>query len=83
MARRPKAARKNNGAKLGSEEMLWQADDKLRSEADAAGQNGVPVDLRPLNHAIDVPQEHCGKPRREPQTDPEDRDERTFLQPNA
>jgi len=67
----------NNGANLGFEQTLWQAADKLRGNMDAADYKHVVLGLIFLKYISDAFQEHYEKLKKEPDADPEDRDEYT------
>ena len=66
---------KNNGAKLGFEQKLWQAADKLRGNMDAADYKHVVLGLIFLKYISDAFQERYNQLKAEPHADPEDRDE--------
>ena len=78
-AQRKTAAAKNsgNGAKLGFEQKLWQAADKLRGHMDAAEYKHVVLGLIFLKYISDAFQERYEALKKEPHADPEDRDEYT------
>ncbi len=67
----------NNGAKLGFEQTLWQAADKLRGHMDAAEYKHVVLGLIFLKYISDAFQERYEALKKEPHADPEDRDEYT------
>jgi type I restriction enzyme M protein len=67
----------NKGANLGFEQTLWQAADKLRGNMDAADYKHVVLGLIFLKYISDAFQEQFEKLKKEPQADPEDRDEYT------
>lgn len=79
MAQRKAATAKNsgNGAKLGFEQKLWQAADKLRGHMDAAEYKHVVLGLIFLKYISDAFQERYKTLKKEPHADPEDRDEYT------
>lgn len=79
MARKAKAqpAKAKNGAKLGFEQQLWAAADKLRGHMDAAEYKHVVLGLIFLKYISDAFQERYEALKKEPHADPEDRDEYT------
>lgn len=79
MAQRKAATTKNsgNGAKLGFEQKLWQAADKLRGHMDAAEYKHVVLGLIFLKYISDAFQERYETLKKEPHADAEDRDEYT------
>src|SRR5487761_1427454 len=68
-------AKPNNGAKLGFEQKLWQAADKLRGHMDAGEYKHVVLGLLFLKYISDAFQERYDALTAEPHADPEDRDE--------
>src|SRR5487761_187509 len=70
-------AKPNNGAKLGFEQKLWQAADKLRGHMDAGEYKHVVLGLIFLKYISDAFQERYDALKAEPYADPEDRDEYT------
>ncbi len=70
-----KNQKNKNGAKLGFEETLWQAADKLRGHLDAAEYKHVVLGLIFLKYISDAFSEVYDKLAREDYADPEDRDE--------
>jgi type I restriction enzyme M protein len=78
MAKRKNGDRANgNGGNLGFEAKLWLAADKLRGHMDAAEYKHVVLGLIFLKYISDAFQEHYEALKREPDADPEDRDEYT------
>jgi type I restriction enzyme M protein len=79
MAKRGSKAEKksNNGANLGFEQQLWQMADKLRGHMDAAEYKHVVLGLIFLKYISDAFQERYDALKKEPNADPEDRDEYT------
>lgn len=77
MARRKTKTTSNNGqgAKLGFEEKLWQAADKLRGHMDAAEYKHVVLGLIFLKYISDSFQELFDKLSNDEYANPEDRDE--------
>jgi type I restriction enzyme M protein len=65
----------NNGANLGFEQKLWQAADKLRSNMDAAEYKHVVLGLIFLKYISDAFEEVYGEVKKDPYSDPEDKDE--------
>jgi len=72
-----KETKNGNGAHLGFEQKLWQAADKLRGHMDAAEYKHVVLGLIFLKYISDAFQERYEVLKKEPQADPEDRDEYT------
>src|SRR3954469_9519089 len=72
-----KAKRDGNGAKLGFEEKLWAAADKMRGHMDAGEYKHVALGLIFLKYISDAFQERYDALKAEPHADPEDRDEYT------
>src|SRR3954469_15159697 len=70
-----KAKRDGNGAKLGFEEKLWAAADKMRGHMDAGEYKHVALGLIFLKYISDAFQERYDALKAEPDADPEDRDE--------
>lgn len=70
-----KNQKNKNGAKLGFEETLWQAADKLRGHLDAAEYKHVVLGLIFLKYISDAFSEVYDKLAQEDYADPEDRDE--------
>lgn len=72
-----KEVKKANGAKLGFEQKLWAAADKLRSNMDAAEYKHVVLGLIFLKYISDVFKEVYGELKNDPEklADPEDIDE--------
>jgi type I restriction enzyme M protein len=68
-------SRSGNGANLGSEEKLWAAADKMRGHMDAGEYKHVALGLIFLKYISDAFQERYGAIKKEPNADPEDRDE--------
>ncbi|MGB4293367.1 MAG: type I restriction-modification system subunit M N-terminal domain-containing protein [Bacteroidales bacterium] len=66
---------KNNGANLGFEQTLWQAADKLRSNMDAAEYKHVVLGLIFLKYISDAFEEVYEEVKKDPHSDPEDKDE--------
>jgi type I restriction enzyme M protein len=66
-----------NGSKLGFEETLWQAADKLRGHMDAGEYKHVVLGLVFLKYISDAFGEHYAKLDADEYADPEDRDEYT------
>ena len=79
MAQRKTVTKKDsgNGARLGFEQKLWQAADKLRGHMDAAEYKHVVLGLIFLKYISDAFQERYETLKKEPHADPEDRDEYT------
>ncbi|QDV33707.1 class I SAM-dependent DNA methyltransferase [Tautonia plasticadhaerens] len=79
MARRKatNAGKNGSGAKLGFEEKLWAAADKMRGHMDAAEYKHVALGLIFLKYISDAFQERYDALQKEPHADPEDRDEYT------
>jgi len=77
MARKGNAAKQKNGngANIGFEEVLWKAADKLRSNMDAAEYKHVVLGLIFLKYISDAFQERYETLKKEPNANPEDRDE--------
>ncbi len=67
----------NNGAKLGFEETLWKAADKMRRNLDAAEYKHVVLGLIFLKYISDAFSERYQALKKEPDANPEDRDEYT------
>lgn len=67
----------SNGANLGFEQKLWQAADKMRNNMDAAEYKHVVLGLIFLKYISDAFEEKHNQLKKDPQTDPEDRDEYT------
>jgi type I restriction enzyme M protein len=74
---RQKAKNNSNGAKLGFEEKLWQAADKMRGHMDPAEYKHVALGLMFLKYISDAFEEQRAKLSKEDSADPEDRDEYT------
>ena len=73
-----KTAKQNaNGTKLGFEEKLWQAADKLRGHMDAAEYKHIVLGLVFLKYISDAFGEHHAKLTADEYADAEDRDEYT------
>src|SRR2546426_5108855 len=70
-----KAAPSNAGANLGFEAKLWQTADKLRGQMDAAEYKHVVLGLIFLKYVSDAFEERYQAVEKDPQADPEDRDE--------
>jgi len=70
-----KSAKTSNGAKLGFEQTLWTAADKLRGHLDAAEYKHVVLGLIFLKYISDAFQELYQKLEQEEYADPEERDE--------
>jgi len=68
-------SRSGNGANLGFEEKLWAAADKMRGHMDAGEYKHVALGLIFLKHISDAFQERYDAIKKEPNADPEDRDE--------
>jgi len=66
---------KGNGAKLGFEEILWQAADKQRGHMDAAEYKHIVLGLIFLKYISDAFSELYNIYLQQPHVDPEDRDE--------
>ena len=64
-----------NGAKLGFEQTLWQAADKLRGNMDASDYKHVVLGLIFLKYISDAFEERHAALKNEPHANPEDRDE--------
>jgi type I restriction enzyme M protein len=64
-----------NGANLGFEQKLWQAADKLRSNMDAAEYKHVVLGLIFLKYISDAFEEVYEEVKKDPYSDPEDKDE--------
>jgi type I restriction enzyme M protein len=79
MAQRNNANKKNsnNGANLGFEQKLWQAADKMRGHMDSAEYKHVVLGLIFLKYISDAFHERHEALKKEPNADPEDRDEYT------
>jgi hypothetical protein len=79
MAQRNNANKKNsnNGANLGFEQKLWQAADKMRGHMDSAEYKHVVLGLIFLKYISDAFHERQEALKKEPNADPEDRDEYT------
>ncbi|TET39219.1 MAG: SAM-dependent DNA methyltransferase [Planctomycetota bacterium] len=75
MAKRKKASKKSNGAKLGFEEKLWAAADKMRGHMDAGEYKHVALGLIFLKYISDAFQERHEALQSIENADPEDRDE--------
>src|SRR5215216_5353846 len=69
------ARRASSGARLGFEETLWQAADKLRGNLDPAEYKHVVLGLIFLKYISDAFQERYDALQSEAYADPEDRDE--------
>ncbi len=69
------AKTKSKGANLGFEQKLWQAADKLRSNMDAAEYKHVVLGLIFLKYISDAFNEVYEEVKKDPLSDPEDRDE--------
>jgi type I restriction enzyme M protein len=67
----------NNGANLGFEQKLWQAADKMRGHMDSAEYKHVVLGLIFLKYISDAFHERQEALKKEPNADPEDRDEYT------
>lgn len=65
----------SNGANLGFEKKLWQTADKLRSNMDAAEYKHVVLGLIFLKYISDAFEEKRKQLAKDPQADPEDKDE--------
>ena len=74
---RGKKAKNDNGAKLGFEEKLWAAADKMRGHMDSSDYKHVALGLIFLKYISDAFNEHFEKLEAEEYADPEDRDEYT------
>lgn len=68
-------SRGTNGAELGFEEKLWKTADKLRSNMDAAEYKHVVLGLIFLKYISDAFSEVHEELKKDPTSDPEDRDE--------
>ena len=68
-------SRSGNGANLGFEEKLWAAADKMRGHMDAGEYKHVALGLIFLKYISDAFQERYDAIKKEPNADPEDRDE--------
>jgi type I restriction enzyme M protein len=68
-------SRFGNGANLGFEEKLWAAADKMRGHMDAGEYKHVALGLIFLKYISDAFQERYDAIKKEPNADPEDRDE--------
>ncbi|MBW8879638.1 MAG: N-6 DNA methylase [Acidobacteria bacterium] len=72
---RAKKATKASGANLGFEDKLWAAADKLRGHMDASEYKNVVLGLIFLKYISDAFQEQHAALERDPDSNPEDRDE--------
>lgn len=79
MAKKKNNNNGNNGAKLGFEEKLWQAADKLRGHLDAAEYKHVVLGLIFLKYISDAFEEHYKALEQEEYANPEERDEYTAV----
>ncbi|HKI02980.1 MAG TPA: class I SAM-dependent DNA methyltransferase [Thermoanaerobaculia bacterium] len=70
-----KSAKAASSANLGFEDKLWAAADKLRGHMDASEYKNVVLGLIFLKYISDTFEEHRAALERDPESDPEERDE--------